>query len=606
MYTIAAILGEVITPYTKEILEVLNHCRFDKIKPVREAAIEAINLVKDLDPGMPPEEDMKSQDSSARRDRASRTPTEKPWKKKKVVPKPEYDDTSVGYSNRDEDEEIVSDKKISLATRKRLEATKAKKNKSSQNIKKPNLNKEKKSIFEQKRNPNFFGKQQKEAEPEVKIMVKDDEDEAPKDPSPAKQISSGKRGHNFYQNENFNQMEDTPDFQDTRPSPFGEVERPIDYVENHQPQKRVSPDNQKHKLAKYDLTQDDDEDEEAVNLESSHSRQQYSNQNSGQKAYGDSTDKSKKHKFYDNYDQEYTDGINEFQLESSPQLNQKVEETPEAADSNVEYVTQELDDGAHVHDHVQVVNSQSQPQQQQPQQQPQRAYKKWERGDYNNASEKLKNRHTVAQEEPKRLNQDDDLQDNVYTHEMAKTTEDLSQSSNQMMGRLRNLKEQCNDIETNMDMMIEASKTVYDQPQQEVPQDPVRHTINLPQNNYYHEQKREFSDVQGTSQPRFRSTNISTPSVTADLSQHRQQNISVETPVFPPSHEVPREQMSIRRSQDSSVQIDSLKDEVYNLRAQQDKILEMQNIFQGYITNELTTLKNRMNRLETDIYRGND
>jgi len=78
MYTIAAILGEVILPYTKEILEVLNHCRFDKMKPVREAAIEAINLIKDLDPSAVDE--LQSQDSTSRRDRTTRSTTDKPWK----------------------------------------------------------------------------------------------------------------------------------------------------------------------------------------------------------------------------------------------------------------------------------------------------------------------------------------------------------------------------------------------------------------------------------------------------------------------------------------------------------------------------------------------
>jgi hypothetical protein len=42
IYTMAAILKDVLSPYKKEILEVLNHARVDKIKPVREATLEAI------------------------------------------------------------------------------------------------------------------------------------------------------------------------------------------------------------------------------------------------------------------------------------------------------------------------------------------------------------------------------------------------------------------------------------------------------------------------------------------------------------------------------------------------------------------------------------
>jgi hypothetical protein len=42
IYTMAAILKDVLSLYKKDILEVLNHSRTDKIKPVREATLEAI------------------------------------------------------------------------------------------------------------------------------------------------------------------------------------------------------------------------------------------------------------------------------------------------------------------------------------------------------------------------------------------------------------------------------------------------------------------------------------------------------------------------------------------------------------------------------------
>jgi len=42
IYTMAAILRDSISAYKNEILEVLNHSRSDKIKPVREASIEAL------------------------------------------------------------------------------------------------------------------------------------------------------------------------------------------------------------------------------------------------------------------------------------------------------------------------------------------------------------------------------------------------------------------------------------------------------------------------------------------------------------------------------------------------------------------------------------
>jgi len=43
-----AIIKEEILPYSTEILRALNGCRFDKIKPVREATLETIKLIKEI------------------------------------------------------------------------------------------------------------------------------------------------------------------------------------------------------------------------------------------------------------------------------------------------------------------------------------------------------------------------------------------------------------------------------------------------------------------------------------------------------------------------------------------------------------------------------
>ena len=48
IYTMAAILRDSLKPFKSEILDVLNHQRSDKIKPVREASLEAIQAVKDI------------------------------------------------------------------------------------------------------------------------------------------------------------------------------------------------------------------------------------------------------------------------------------------------------------------------------------------------------------------------------------------------------------------------------------------------------------------------------------------------------------------------------------------------------------------------------
>lgn len=50
IYSMAAILKEEIEPYRATILKVLNHCRFDKVKPVRDATLETIKLIKEMGP----------------------------------------------------------------------------------------------------------------------------------------------------------------------------------------------------------------------------------------------------------------------------------------------------------------------------------------------------------------------------------------------------------------------------------------------------------------------------------------------------------------------------------------------------------------------------
>lgn len=50
IYTVAAILPPTIAPFKDHLVEVLNESRFDKLKPIREATIEAISALKDLPP----------------------------------------------------------------------------------------------------------------------------------------------------------------------------------------------------------------------------------------------------------------------------------------------------------------------------------------------------------------------------------------------------------------------------------------------------------------------------------------------------------------------------------------------------------------------------
>jgi Vacuolar 14 Fab1-binding region len=54
LYTLGAVVPSSVVPFASEILSILNNVRTDKIKPVRDSAVEAINLYKKLQPDSPP------------------------------------------------------------------------------------------------------------------------------------------------------------------------------------------------------------------------------------------------------------------------------------------------------------------------------------------------------------------------------------------------------------------------------------------------------------------------------------------------------------------------------------------------------------------------
>ncbi|CDW90612.1 microtubule-associated protein tortifolia1-like [Stylonychia lemnae] len=74
IYTMAAILRDALVPFKNDILEVLNHSRSDKIKPVREATLEAMQAVKEIQTG---QQQVKSEETPSVRGRESfkRPPT---------------------------------------------------------------------------------------------------------------------------------------------------------------------------------------------------------------------------------------------------------------------------------------------------------------------------------------------------------------------------------------------------------------------------------------------------------------------------------------------------------------------------------------------------
>lgn len=577
MYTIAAILGDVLLPYTKEILEVLNHCRFDKMKPVREAAIEAINLIKEIDPSAV--EETQSLDSSTRKDKNSRGPP-KPWKKKN---KKDSEPASFAVFNSKEEEQPEG--KISLATQKRREAQEAKKK--NQPTNKPNLNKEKKSIFAQKKNPNFFKPNGIKEEPKVDIVMKEPEESKVSQISTLKQ-SSPKKSHNFYYQDH--NMEGTPDFHDEEAS---EEEKRMELSNEKSNDSHPKPSDKKKPIMTFNLNIDDyEEDEEEGEQMQLHVQQ-----------------KSKKHKF--SAAEEDRNDIDEHEILEN---QAKVEETPEEE--------QEEENTFVVKEKPRLSN--------------QRKYKAWERSAdqtpkkeepepeqvYNTIADRIRNRNINSQKEDqkyKNLQKETPVyiepKSEVIRQSQQSLVKSIDEDNKEMMDRLQNLKNQCEDIETNMEKMRESSsKPFFQENTQFIPNN--RHTMNVPPASYYRE---EFTEpkpndflYKESMAFKSRSANIRNPQFGIsneyiDLSRESQSR-DIH------SREIGRIDLSSRdmhqrsydntpsqRSQTETNQIAQLMEEIRYMKSQQDKILENQNIFQTYISNEITILKNKMNQMESDM-----
>lgn len=586
MYTIAAILGDVLMPYTKEILEVLNHCRFDKMKPVREAAIEAISLIKEIDPGV---EESASQDSFSRKDKTPKAPTQnKPWKKKSKTQKIQEESVPFStYSNKDQDDD-VAEKKISNATKKRLEALEAKRK--AQPTKKPNLNKEKKSIFELQKNSAFFGKNRPAAQTEIHVKPSSD---VKKD-----SVSKFKAKKNF---------EDTPDFHEVEDR-LSEEEKRMD-LSNEKSHTTSEKHNsiKKKSVIVYNLAEEDDdqEDEEAVPIRSNEKSQ----------------NKLKKHKFNATYDDKY-DQRDDIEILENDDNFQKVEETPEEHNTDENNLNDEQDF---------VVKEK-------PRTTPKRNYKTWERKtetysetqpveesdpeqQYSTIAERIKNRNKLKQQEYEQQKHREVEEPITYEeHHIIEqeVIENIDQSSNKMMNRLQNLHNQCNDIETNMEKMMNSSKNYGNNQKPQYTdqrsshssqyyqqnanrQDAIRHTISIPFSSYNYSQREDLAGRRdgdysfeksgkqpAPSQNKMRASNFDLPTKTIDL-----ESIS-------PSQRANDNTPSSKRNEDNS-QIILLREELRFMRIQQDKILENQNIFQTYISNEITSIKNKINQMEGDI-----
>ena len=140
-----------------------------------------------------------------------------------------------------------------------------------------------------------------------------------------------------------------------------------------------------------------------------------------------------------------------------------------------------------------------------------------------------------------------------------------------------------------MDRMI-GGNNFYPQNQERV--EYARHTIAAPTPNYSYNQiqnpsgrstgnydyNRETQESLQNTQTKGRSSQLDLNPQPLDLNSTVQNEGGFEAP--------------------STAQLLS---EIHHMRAQQDKILENQNIFQTYITNEITAIKNRLNQFESDL-----
>lgn len=170
IYTLAAILKEVLIPFKAEILEVLNHSRFDKYKPVREATLEAYQTIKNLGGD---EEDHEVEEEPPK---AKNTPSLRETIKqaKKANTKSKQPEPSFEIMDKSD-----NDKKLSAATQKRLENKRAQRTthedkKDTGPISYENI---KSNVFKGPKNSNFFKKQKKEKAAEIEIFAAGDRDQ---------------------------------------------------------------------------------------------------------------------------------------------------------------------------------------------------------------------------------------------------------------------------------------------------------------------------------------------------------------------------------------------------------------------------------------------
>ena len=163
-----------------------------------------------------------------------------------------------------------------------------------------------------------------------------------------------------------------------------------------------------------------------------------------------------------------------------------------------------------------------------------------------------------------------------------------------MAGRFNTFKDNYTKIDSNIEII---ETNVNTEPNFGIKNDKIRNTVNLPSPNYL--QNRDNLINKKEDEVQFLKGN---PSY---LSEPTNMRNSLNENKLKNNFEI-RDQ--IGRSYDNQIlrgienpQLSLLKDELKFMRAQQEKILENQNIFQTYISNEITNIKNRLNQMESNM-----
>lgn len=147
-----------------------------------------------------------------------------------------------------------------------------------------------------------------------------------------------------------------------------------------------------------------------------------------------------------------------------------------------------------------------------------------------------------------------------------------------------------------MDLMMEASKSLYPDPRSK--NEMVRNTVHLQTANYVQDHRSDLigrNDQYAFPKGSIGSVNSKEPVSMKNLGYVVRQSSEKDMREFSRTYD-----NSHQRSSEVS-QMSILIDEIKFMKTQQDKILENQNIFQTYISNEITSIKNRINQMESDI-----